>query len=274
MWCCVGSGMENHGKYNELIYTHSGDSLFINLFVAFALNWKEKGLQIKQETAFPYEEKTKLIITKGTSLLSLLVRYPGWVADGVLRISVNDKPIAITSHPSSYIVIKRQWEKGDVVEVTLPMHNKVEHLPNVPSYIAILHGPILLNARTGTEDLKGLMADDSRWGHIASGEKLPLDKAPILIEDNLATLANDLVPVPDQPLHYRFKSVKMVNPADITLQPFYTLHNARYMIYWMALSNDQYTSYLDSIAKEEKEKIALEKCTLDCKSSAKSGLKE
>ena len=22
MWCCVGSGMENHGKYNELIYTH------------------------------------------------------------------------------------------------------------------------------------------------------------------------------------------------------------------------------------------------------------
>ena len=23
MWCCVGSGMENHGKYNEFIYTHT-----------------------------------------------------------------------------------------------------------------------------------------------------------------------------------------------------------------------------------------------------------
>jgi DUF1680 family protein len=34
MWCCVGTGMENHGKYNQFIYTHSGDSLFLNLFIA------------------------------------------------------------------------------------------------------------------------------------------------------------------------------------------------------------------------------------------------
>ena len=27
MWCCVGTGMENHGKYAQFIYTHSGDSL-------------------------------------------------------------------------------------------------------------------------------------------------------------------------------------------------------------------------------------------------------
>ena len=27
MWCCVGTGMENHGKYGQFIYTHSGDSL-------------------------------------------------------------------------------------------------------------------------------------------------------------------------------------------------------------------------------------------------------
>ena len=37
----------------------------------------------------------------------------------------------------------------------LPMHNTIEHLPNVPEYIAIMHGPILLGAKTGTEDLKG-----------------------------------------------------------------------------------------------------------------------
>ena len=65
MWCCVGSGMENHGKYNQLIYTHRSDSLYLNLFVASELQWKEKGITIRQETKFPYEEQTKLVVTGG-----------------------------------------------------------------------------------------------------------------------------------------------------------------------------------------------------------------
>ena len=59
MWCCVGTGMENHSKYNQFIYTHVKDTLFLNLFIASELNWKEKGIKIKQETNFPYEEQTK-----------------------------------------------------------------------------------------------------------------------------------------------------------------------------------------------------------------------
>ncbi len=45
MWCCVGTGMENHGKYGEFIYSHDDDSLFVNLFIASELNWKEKGVR-------------------------------------------------------------------------------------------------------------------------------------------------------------------------------------------------------------------------------------
>ena len=45
MWCCVGTGMEDHSKYNQFIYTHLGDSLFLNLFIASQLNWKEKGIR-------------------------------------------------------------------------------------------------------------------------------------------------------------------------------------------------------------------------------------
>ena len=51
-----------------------------------------------------------------------------------------------------------------MVQIMLPMHNTVEQIPNVPQYIAFLHGPILLGAKLGTEDLKGLIADDSRFG--------------------------------------------------------------------------------------------------------------
>jgi len=262
MWCCVGSGMESHGKYNQFIYTHSKDSLFLNLFIASELNWKEKGLRIKQETTFPYEEQTKLTISEGTSSFKLLVRYPAWVSKGALKIAVNGKDFSYAVLPSSYVCIDRKWKKGDVVQITLPMRNTIEHLPNVPEYIAFMHGPILLGAKTGTEDLKGLIADDGRWGQSSSGEFLPVDKAPILIDDNIQNIGEKLVPVKGKPLNYTL-NVKMVNPAELTLEPFSKIHDARYMMYWLALSNSGYKAYTDSLANIEKEKLALEKRTID-----------
>jgi len=54
------------------------------------------------------------------------------------------------------------------------MENRLEELPNVPQYVAVMHGPILLAAKTGTQDMAGLIADASRWGHIANGPLIPL----------------------------------------------------------------------------------------------------
>ncbi|MEP7322830.1 MAG: beta-L-arabinofuranosidase domain-containing protein [Saprospiraceae bacterium] len=263
MWCCVGSGMENHSKYNELIYTRSKDSLFVNLFIASTLNWRDKNIQIHQETKFPYEEQTKLIITNGSARFNLLIRYPSWVSDGALRVLVNGKAIELNEHPSSYVAINRIWKKGDVIEVKLPMHNTLEQLPNVSTYIAMKHGPILLAAKSGKEDLKGLIANGSRWGHIPGGKKIPLNHAPIILEDHLQNLTRDLMPVPNEPMHFTLHDVKMINPIQGILQPFYTIYDSRYIMYWMALSNNQYKSYLDSIAIAEKEKLELSNRTVD-----------
>ena len=262
MWCCVGTGMENHGKYNQFIYTHSSDSLFLNLFIASEPNWKDKKVSIKQETNFPYEERTKLTVTKGSSSYKLMIRYPEWVKKGALKITVNGKAVTYSALPSSYICIDRKWKKGDVVEMELPMHNTIERLPNVPDYIAFMHGPILLGAKTGTDDLKGLIADDGRWGQYPGGKLLPVDQAPILIEDDIQNIASKLVPVKDQPLHFSL-NVKMENPIDVKLEPFANIHDSRYMIYWLALTNKGYRSYMDSLSTIEKEKIALEKRTID-----------
>lgn len=262
MWCCVGTGMENHGKYNQFIYTHSNDSLFVNLFIASEVNWKDKGLSIRQETTFPYEESTKLTITKGTSSFKLMLRYPGWVSSGALRILVNGKKINYTATPSSYICIDRKWKKGDIIEMQLPMQNTIEHLPNVPNYIAFMHGPILLGAKTGTEDLKGLIAGDGRFGQYPGGKLLPVDQAPILVEDDMENIGSKLIPIKGKPLHFNL-DVKMINPIDVKLEPFANIHDARYMMYWLALTNNGYQSYMDSLSTIEKEKIRIEKLTLD-----------
>ncbi|MFO7370215.1 MAG: glycoside hydrolase family 127 protein [Bacteroidales bacterium] len=246
MWCCVGTGMENHGKYSQCIYTRQNNSLFLNLFIASELYWRERGIKVVQETRFPDEEISRLKITEGTARFRLMVRYPSWVKEGALKITVNGKPVEFDARPSSYVAVERNWKKGDEVHILLPMHTTVERMPNVPNYIAIMHGPILLGAKTGTDDLKGLVADDGRWGQIAGGERLPVDKAPIIIENRLDDIAGKITPVKGQPLRFTASSLNIVNKEDIELEPFYRIHDSRYMIYWMWLTEPQYKNYLDS----------------------------
>lgn len=263
MWCCVGSGMENHGKYNEFIYTHSHDSLFVNLFVPSELNWKQKGVILKQVTQFPYEEQTRISVTSGSARFKVLIRYPSWVKAGELKITVNGKVVKHKNNPATYVVLDRAWKKGDEVHVTLPMHTRLEQMPHVPAYQAILHGPILLGAKTSTENLTDLVADDSRWGHIAGGKKLPVDKAPILITEDISQLPDKLTPVAGKPLTFTAPQLKLENPADLVFEPFFTIHDSRYMMYWMTLTPSQYHNYIDSIAQEERIRMEWQKRTVD-----------
>ena len=262
MWCCVGTGMENHGKYGQFVYTKKEDNLFVNLFVASELNWKEKAVVLRQETGFPYSETSKITIAQGKGQFTLQVRYPGWVKPGTFQVKVNGKPVSIVTGPSSYVAISRQWKKGDVVDITFPMYNSIKYLPNVPQYIALMHGPILLGMKTGTEDLAHLVADDSRFGQYASGKKLPINEAPILINNSIDDIANQLLPIDGKPLHFTL-TTKMENGIHNEIQPFFEIHDARYMIYWLALSEDSYKGYLDGLAKAEQERQALEARTVD-----------
>ena len=262
MWCCVGTGMENHGKYGQFIYTHVGKALYVNLFVASELNWREKGIRLRQETGFPYSETSRITITEGKGQFPLLVRYPGWVKPGELKVTMNGKAVDLISGPASYVTIDRSWKKGDVVEVRFPMHNSVKYLPNLPQYIALMHGPIMLAMKTGTEDLAHLIADDSRFGQLAVGKKLPVNEAPILINNHVEEIANQLQPIAGKPLHFTL-STRMENPIRNELQPFFEIHDSRYMMYWLALSEQNYKGYLEQMAKEEQAQQALEARTID-----------
>ena len=203
-----------------------------------------------------------------SSQFPLLVRYPGWVKPGDFKVSVNGQPVNIITGPSSYVAIDRKWKKGDVIEVSFPMHNSVKYLPNMPQYIALMHGPILLGMKTGTEDLAHLIADDSRFGQYASGKKLPINEAPILVNDNINAIGDQLTPVAGKPLHFIFRKDGQLSTVNcqlstIELMPFFEIHDARYMMYWLALSEDSYKDYLNDLAKKEQERQALEARTVD-----------
>ena len=267
MWCCVGTGMENHGKYGQFIYTKSQQggaaALSVNLFAASELNWKEKGVTLRQETDFPYGESSRLTVTQGKGKFALRLRYPSWVRQGEFAVSVNGKKVdASTWKPGTFVEVGQQWKKGDVIDIQFPMHASIEHMPNVPQYISILYGPVVLGMKTGTEDMKGLLADDSRFGQMAGGKKLPVDQAPYLITNKIEDIANDLEPIQGKPLHFNLKT-QQGNRIEGELQPFFEIHDSRYMLYWLALNSADYKQYLDKLANEENERLALEARTTD-----------
>lgn len=266
MWCCVGTGMENHGKYGEFIYTHAQDSLYVNLFIASELTWKEKKVTITQQTNFPDEEGSKLIInTKRPVQFKLLIRHPGWATDG-MKVVCQGEDYAVASSPSSYIVIDRKWKDGDVVEISMPMSVRIEELPNVSNYISILRGPILLGAKMGQENLNGLVADDSRWGHIASGPLVSVFDTPLLIGDRdeiLAKLKN-MQPVSGKPFSYTVPNLfKEEKYKDLVLEPFFRIHDSRYMMYWLSMTESEYMAYQKRTKAEEENNLFLDKITID-----------
>jgi DUF1680 family protein len=240
MWCCVGSGMENHAKYGEMIYARRGDDLFVNLFIPSRLDWKEKETEIIQENRFPDEPNTTLTIRPAKrTRFALHIRYPDWVRQGTLSVRVNGERCDVEQNPDHYLVIDRKWEPGDRVEVDLPMHLRLEQLPDKSEYYAFLYGPVALAAKTGTEEMPGLYADDSRGGHIAQGERIPLEEMPVLVGEPGALLDGP-APVPGKPLTFRLTGIY---PSDrreaLELIPFFRLHDSRYILYWPGAANGE-----------------------------------
>lgn len=265
MWCCVGTGMENHGKYGQFVWTHDkgvkaeDDALYVNLFVASELNWKDRKMVIRQQTAFPYAESSVVEVAKGKGTFILKVRKPSWCENFTVKGVGFD---ADSYEENGFVCMKRKWKKGDQVKISMPMHAYIKPMINVPQYVAIMYGPILLGMKTGTEDMRGLIADDSRFGQYAGGKKLALDEAPILLPKHLDDIAKNLKPVPGKPLHFKL-ATHMENTIDGELQPFFEIHDSRYMMYWLALGENDYKAYMQKLADEEKARQALEARTVD-----------
>ena len=265
MWCCVGTGMEDHGKYGQFVWTHDkgvkaeDDALYVNLFVASELNWKDRKMVIRQQTAFPYAESSVVEVAKGKGTFILKVRKPSWCEN----FTVKGVGFDVDSYEENgFVCIKRKWKKGDQIKISMPMHAYIKPMINVPQYVAIMYGPILLGMKTGTEDMRSLIADDSRFGQYAGGKKLALDKAPILLPKHLDDIAKDLKPIPGKPLHFKL-ATRMENAIDGELQPFFEIHDSRYMMYWLALGENDYKAYMQKLADEEKARQALEARTVD-----------
>ena len=233
-WCCTGSGMENHAKYGDSIYFRGDGALYVNLFIASTLNWKEKGITVTQTTRFPEQDRTRLRLNvRRPTNLTLNVRHPSWCA--AATVFVNGRRHMVSRHPGGYVALKRVWRDGDAVEVHLPMTLRAEPLPGNPDVVAFLYGPVVLAGRLGRKGLTpgaDIIVNERTYGDVLNDKV----EVPVLAGD-VKEVVGRIKPSAGEALTFRTEGIG--RPHDVTLIPYYRVAHERYNLYWKVMGKDK-----------------------------------
>ena len=222
-WCCTGTGAEEFAQFGNTVFFHDDNGIYVNLFVASEVNWPEKGIRLRQETNFPEQEATSLIVRAARPVqVSLNVRVPCWTPRGV-AIKLNGEELPVSSSPSSYLELRRVWKDGDRVEVALPMSLHVDPLLGDESWQAAMYGPLVLAGRLGAE---GLTESMTRIGYDTTPGGKPRP-APV-IRAHASDAFDWVEAVAGQRLSFRTAG----QSESISLVPLYKVSGERYAVYW------------------------------------------
>lgn len=224
-WCCTGSGAEEFARFNDSIYFREGKDLYVNLFIPSELSWPEEQLTLRQETAFPREPVTRLMIgLEAPTHRAIHLRIPRWIGPDA-RVRVNGETLDVFASPGSYLTLRREWHNGDRIELDLPMQLYTEALPGDDEQHAVLYGPLVLAARLGSA---GLTQSMQYCGYDAAPDPEPKPQPSPTI---LASAAQDVG-------WMRVRSASELSfeattrQGKIAVAPLNQIHAERYAVYW------------------------------------------
>lgn len=216
-WCCTGTGVEEYSKLNDSIYWHDERGLFVNLFIASELDWRERGVKLRQETKFPASPSTMIMVeTQKPVSITIRLRIPEW-AEGA-AVKINGKALEASAGAGSYLTLTRTWNHGDRIEMSLPMRLRAEAMPDDPRQQAFLYGPLVLAGDLGGQGITE---------ELITGSNVPqLRRAPHI---EIPTLPAEGEPERwikpgDKPLSFAANNVPLV--------PINTIFGRRYNVYW------------------------------------------
>lgn len=220
-WCCNGTALEEFSKLNDSIYFHDDHGVYVNLYAASSLNWKTRGIRLKQSTEFPQQPRTSIDIDDSPAEPWFLnFRVPPWTSRD-MAISINGEPVEGVAAPGSYFSIKRVWKRGDRIEVYLPMKLRLEAILDSPIWKAICYGPIILAGQFPATGLTDELLHKNQGPEVA---KCPLN-VPSIRGDDAALLAK--IKPAGSPLTFLLEA----SGQTVTLKPLYQSWE-RFAVYW------------------------------------------
>ncbi len=226
--CCLGTGMENPGRYTHMIYANADGELYVNLFISSVLDWSDKGITLTQKSEYPYEGKSVLTIdTKEPVSAVINLRIPYWT-DGY-TVSVNGEKQDIAAE-NGYLALNREWQSGDKIELDLPMSLGLYVSRDNDSKVAFKYGGILLAGDLGTNPVKSII----------SSSRNP----------------EDFITKSDDGLTFELNGY---NGGSITLKPFFEFETEPHMVYWYLFADDEAGSDVEMTSSEKLDGVTVDR---------------
>jgi hypothetical protein len=145
-WCCYGTATQAFASLASGIYFHDADSLYVSLFTPSEVSWRRAAgvVRLIQNTDYPEQASTRLTVrTPAPDTFGLKIRVPWWAKKGV-EVKVNQAKVEVAAAPGTFLNLTRPWKDQDVVEVSFPMSLYAEPMPDDPSLMAIMYGPLVM----------------------------------------------------------------------------------------------------------------------------------
>lgn len=216
--CCLGTGFENPGRYNRMIYAAKENNLYVNLFIPSSVDWKTKQMKIKQTTNYPNQNTTEITIQQANAVSAkLCIRVPEWTKN--MQMQVNGKQVTPTIE-KGYACIQRVWTSGDKMQITIPMELRLHVARGDENVVAFKYGAILLAGELGTERVRSIVTDT---------------RDPKSIVEKV-----------DEALNFRIQE-KLQGKKSMDLRPFYTFESERRMVYFKLGDDDVSLTFGDRV---------------------------
>jgi DUF1680 family protein len=168
--CCVGNIPRTLLMMPTWAYAKSRDGIYVNLFVGSAITVEDVGgvdVEMVQATNYPWDGKVSITVNPiAAKTFSLRIRIPNRnigllyknspEIDRLTSLSVNGKAIK-PAVDKGYAVITRTWNKGDTIELVLPMTiQRVTADPRIEALrgkVALRCGPLVYNIEQADQDI-------------------------------------------------------------------------------------------------------------------------
>ncbi len=162
--CCPSNISRLVASVGDYIYAKNESGIWINLFIGNQTEFEFGGQKVPVEmtTNYPWDGRVLIELSpEKPSTFELNIRLPGWVkgepAPGKLYSFLEEEPTDVglevngtkiqATQKNGYLVLKRQWKKGDRISYTLPMDvREIKSRPEVlanQGKIAIQRGPLV-----------------------------------------------------------------------------------------------------------------------------------
>jgi DUF1680 family protein len=152
-FCCPPNIARTLARFHERAASIGEEGLFVHLYGGSRLDVATddgRRLALREDGDYPWSETLTFTVTDSSGGgIPLHLRIPGWSSGATL--TVNGSAVAV-SEPGTYTRIEREWQAGDVVELTLPMpvrvlraHRLAEEATN---QVAVRRGPVVYCVET------------------------------------------------------------------------------------------------------------------------------